>query len=150
MSRVIAVDAFAQSRASPQEIWAVLTDVGGWTSWSGCRQAMVESGEPATQVRRFKVAPLAGMPWLRVTSREQTTVYEPPRHWGYVMLSGIPGVTDLTADVTFDAMVEGGTAIGWHVAVTPSIPGTGPALRSILGRVYRKAAVGLARAAQDL
>jgi hypothetical protein len=96
------------------------------------------------------VVPVAGLPWLRVTSREQTTVYEPPRHWGYVMPSGMPGITDLTAGVTFDAVVGGGTAIGWHIAVTPSILGTGPALRSILGRVYRIAAVGLARAAQDL
>jgi Polyketide cyclase / dehydrase and lipid transport len=86
---------------------------------------------------------------LHVTSREQTTVYEPPRHWAYVMLSGPPGVTDLTADVRLNAMAEGGTAIRWHVACRPSIAGTGPVLRLALGRLYRATVVGLARAAQN-
>jgi hypothetical protein len=148
VSGVITVDAFAQSEASRQKVWAVLTDVPGWTSWSGCRQAVVESGRQATQVRRFRVPPLPGLPWLQVTSREQTTIYEPPRHWAYVMLSGPPGITDFTADVTLNAMMEGGTAICWHVACRPSITGTGPALRWTLDRLYRATAVGLARAAQ--
>jgi Polyketide cyclase / dehydrase and lipid transport len=110
---------------------------------------VVESGQQAMQVRRFKVAPLPGVPWLHVTSREQTTVYEPPRHWAYVMLSGPPGITDLSADVTLNEMVGGGTAICWHVAFRSSIAGTGPALRWTLDRLYRANAVGLARAAQN-
>jgi hypothetical protein len=142
------VSARAQCAAVPEKVWTVLTDAPSWTSWAGCHEAVVESGHDLTEVRRFKVAPLPAMPWLRITSRERTTVYDPPAHWGYVMLSGPPGITDYAADVRLEPTDAGGTTIHWQVTFRSPIPGLGPLVRRILSGLYGRTAQGLAGAAQ--
>lgn len=149
MPASFAVDSRAQCTAPPQKVWAILTDAPTWTAWAaGCHEAVVESGHELGEVRRFRIAPLAGLPWPRLTVRERTTGYDPPHHLAYEMLAGLPGVTDYTAHVTLADTAGGGTDIGWHVTFDSKIPGLGPVIRWKLEHLYGDTAGGLARAAQ--
>jgi Polyketide cyclase / dehydrase and lipid transport len=149
MSRTFAVDASAQSVATPESVWALLTDAPTWVTWAAvCNEAVVESGHGLGEIRRFRLAPVPGLAWPRLTVRERTTFFERPHHWAYEMLSGLPGVTDYTAHVTLVGTAGGGTAIGWHVSFASGIPGLGPVLRGRLKRLYGDAAADLATAAR--
>jgi hypothetical protein len=149
MSRIFEVDARAQSTAAPESVWALLTDAPTWVTWAaGCREAVVESGHGLGEIRRFRLAPVPGLAWPRLTVRERTTRFEPPHYWAYQMLSGLPSVTDFAAHVTLGGTLGGGTAIGWHVSFASRIPGLGPVLRGRLKRLYGDAAAGLATAAR--
>jgi Polyketide cyclase / dehydrase and lipid transport len=120
----------------------------GRTGSAPTRHGQVESGRELGEVRRFRVPLFAGLPWIRLTSRDRTTAFEPPRRWVYGLLSGVPGVTDYTADVTLVPTSAGGTDIRWRVAFRAKIPGIGGALRWRLHRLYAVAGAGLARAAE--
>jgi polyketide cyclase/dehydrase/lipid transport protein len=147
-STMLEIDVRQRSTAPATTVWAIMTDAPTWTAWSPCDRAEVESGHELGEVRRFRVPLVAGLPWPRLTSRERTTRYEPPHRWGYVMLSGVPGVRDYTADVTLTPTPAGGTDIRWRVSLRSTIPGIGGALRRMLLRLYAATAAGLAEAAE--
>ncbi|MEU7814205.1 SRPBCC family protein [Pseudonocardia sp. NPDC049154] len=145
---MLEIEVREQSSAAATAVWAIMTDATTWTAWSPVDRAEVESGHELGEVRRFRVPPVGGLPWLRLTSRERTTGYEPPRRWGYEMLSGVPGVRDYAAEVTLIPTPAGGTDIRWSVSLRPTVVGTGGVLRWMLRRLYEETAVGLARAAE--
>jgi len=142
------IEVRAQSAAAATAVWAIMTDATTWTGWSQADRAEVESGHELGEVRRFRIPLVAGLAWPRLTSRERTTSYEPPRRWGYEMLSGVPGVRDFAAEVNLVPTPAGGTDIRWRVSLRPAIACTGGALRWMLRRLYAGAATGLARAAE--
>src|SRR5215813_5420548 len=81
-----------------------------------------------------------------VFTREEITEYDPPRHLGYTILSGMP-VRGYHADI--DLLPDGaGTTIRWSGAFEPTVPGTGVALETLLERIVRGYARGAARAAE--
>jgi hypothetical protein len=146
---MLEIEVREQSAAAATTVWAILTDATGWTGWSPVDRAEVESGHELGEIRRFRVPLIGGLPWPRLTSRERTTSYEPPRRWGYEMLSGVPGVRDYAAEVTLVPTPAGGTDIRWRVSLRPAVAGTGGALQWILRRLYADTATGLARAAES-
>jgi hypothetical protein len=141
------IDVQAWSGAPPASVWAILTDTPTWTTWSHCDQAVVESGHKLGEVRSFRVPLVTGLRWPYLTSHERTTAYEAPRRWGYELLSGVPGASDYTAEVTLTPIATGGTGIRWRVSFNTKLPGIGRVLRWKLHRVYAGAAAGLAQAA---
>ena len=145
---MLEIEVREQSAAPATTVWAIMTDAATWTDWSPVDRADVEAGRELGEVRRFRVPLVAGLPWPRLTSRERTTSYEPPRHWGYEMVSGVPGVRDYAVEVTLIPTSTGGTDIRWHVSLRPAVAGTGGALRWMLQRLYADTATGLARAAE--
>jgi len=145
---MVEIEVREQSAAAATTVWAILTDTTTWTGWSQADRAEVESGRELGEVRRFRIPLLAGLAWPRLTSRERTTSYEPPRRWGYEMLSGVPGIRDGAAEVTLVPTPAGGTDIRWRVSLRPAVAGTGGPLRWLLRRLYAGAATGLARAAE--
>ena len=77
-------------------------------------------------------------------AREQVVAYDPPGHYSYIALSGLP-IKDYRADVTFAAQPDGGTALRWQGRFEPRIPGTGPLIRLFLTRMLGGFARGVAR-----
>jgi hypothetical protein len=135
---VLELDAQARSAAPPERVWALLADVDTWSEWADFDEASVESGEGPGEVRSFRRG--------RTRTRERVTVFEPPRRFGYDLLSGLP-IRDYHADVTLTPR-DGFTQIGWHSSFRTKVPGTGWLIRSALQRFISDTAERLARAAE--
>ena len=128
--------------AAPEVVFEVLADATRWREWAGFTVGTSEwerEGVPAPggvgAVRKLGRWPMFG--------REQITEYDPPRHLGYTILSGLP-VRGYHADIDLLPVAEGGgTTIRWAGAFEPAVPGTGAALEVMVGRIVH----GYARAA---
>jgi Polyketide cyclase / dehydrase and lipid transport len=138
-------------------VFDVLADATRWKDWAGMTVGVSEwdrEGVPAPggvgAVRKLGRWPLF--------TREQITEYDPPRHLGYTILSGMPvrgyhADIDLSLDTTDTTDTTGttgtaGTAIRWAGAFEPTVPGTGTALETLLERVVLGYARGAAREAE--
>ncbi|WP_119728511.1 SRPBCC family protein [Thermomonospora amylolytica] len=137
-----AVDVTVTSGASAEVLFRHLAVAGAWSVWSGLparavrERAGVGIGDGVGSVRRMGPA------------REETVVYDPPRHFAYRMLAGLP-VDDYRADVTFEPREDGGTTVRWRARFAPRVPGTGPLMRVVLTRVLSRFARNLAAHAED-
>ncbi len=129
----------ARSGASPERVWALLADARSWSRWAPFDDAMVEEGEGDGELRRFRRG--------RRTTRERVTAFEPPRRFGYELVSGIP-IRDYRAEVTLAPAGEG-TEIRWRSSFRPKLPGTGALARRQFQRFIAQTAEGLAREAEQ-
>lgn len=91
-------------------------------------------------LRRFGVGPGG--------SREEVVAWEPPRHLGYVVVSGLP-VRHYRSDVVLDDDGSG-TVIRWQGSFDALVPGTGPLLRMMLQRMVGGFARRVGRYAESL
>ena len=139
-------EAHARSAGSPQQVWEMLANIPGWSSWAGPlvrRSARERDGAPEPDgvgaIRKLGSPP--------VFSREEIVEFEPPSHMAYVIRSDWP-VRGYRAEVDLQPEPGGGTTIRWRGTLQPAIPGTGPALRSALSLIVRDLARRLAAAAQ--
>jgi hypothetical protein len=129
------------SAASNEVVFEVLADATRWREWAGFSVGVSEwerEGEPAPggvgAIRKLGRWPMFG--------REEITEYDPPRHLGYTILSGLP-VRGYHADIDLLPVEAGGTTIRWAGAFEPAVRGTGAALEAVVGRIvhgYAKAA----------
>ncbi|MBX6765566.1 MAG: SRPBCC family protein [Actinomadura rubrobrunea] len=62
--------------------------------------------------------------------REKVVVHDPPRHYAYVGVSGLP-LRDYRSDVTLEPHGVY-TLVRWRAAFEPKIPGTGPIARFVV------------------
>jgi uncharacterized protein YndB with AHSA1/START domain len=135
----------ATSAASPEAVFALVTDVPRWKVWAGplIRESYLEreGGPPPGgigAIRRLGSKPFYG--------REEIVEYDPPRRLSYVILSGQP-VRNYRADVDLTP-VDGGTHIRWAGRFEPLVPGTGALIRWYLRRIIAGFARRLARFAE--
>ena len=75
-------------------------------------------------------------------SREEVLAWDPPTHLAYAILSGFP-VRNYRADVTLSPDT-GGTRILWTATFDERVPGTARLTASVLRRMIRGFASGLA------
>jgi len=129
------IDVTARSEASPERVWSLLADARTWPRWAPFDDAMVEEGEGAGELRRFRTG--------RRTTRERVTAFDPPYRLQYELVSGIP-IRDYRAEITLTPDGEG-TTIRWHSQFRAKIPGTGRLARRQLERFIEETAEGLAR-----
>lgn len=78
-------------------------------------------------------------------TREQVVEVTPPRHFSYVMVSGLP-IRNYRADIDLEARPDG-TLLHWRAAFEAKVPGTGWLFRSYLKRFLQQSATGIAAAA---
>jgi hypothetical protein len=137
------ISAEARSSAPLGKVWALLADTASWARWAPFDEAELESeGLPEREgvgaVRRFRRR-------SRVT-RELVVAFEPPRHFGYELLSGLP-IRDYRADVTL-TNDDGGTAIRWESSFRGKFPVPGALVKPALRGFIQETAESLARAAE--
>jgi uncharacterized protein YndB with AHSA1/START domain len=134
------LEVFARSAAPPDVVWRLLVDATAWKLWSRVSPAERErEGVPAPDgvgsIRRLGPG--------RFASREEVVVFDPPHHFAYVLLSGLP-VREYRADVQLSADGDG-TLIAWRGRFVAKWPGTGAALELFLRLMLTGFARGLAR-----
>jgi hypothetical protein len=126
-------------------VFALLEDGAGWSRWAGAfvpRSRWKVAGDPVGgvgAVRRLGLGPLASL--------ERIVEHDPPVRLAYVVDSWAP-YRGYRAEVDLVPTTGGGTRIVWQASFTPKLPGTGPALRWMLGTIVRGFARNLARAAE--
>ncbi|XRQ05961.1 SRPBCC family protein [Actinomadura welshii] len=120
------IEATATSRAAPEVIFKHLCVAEAWSEWGGfwTRGGRESAGdEHPNGIGAVRRVP----PW-----REEVVAWDPPKHYGYVALSGPP--RRLRADVTLEPHFAG-TLIRWR-GTFDAPPGTGPLVRSLLRRRF--------------
>jgi hypothetical protein len=109
------------------------------------RTVLLRPGAPDPEgvgaLRAFGLGPAGG-------SKEEVVAFDPPRHLGYVAVSGLP-VRRYRADVDLEAD-GGGTAVTWRGSFDELVPGTGALLRVILKKMTGGFAVRVCRYADGL
>jgi carbon monoxide dehydrogenase subunit G len=130
--------------ATPETVYAVLSDVAGWATWApGVKRAVLEHrGEPSPTgpgaIRKL------GRPGFYV--REKILATDPPHLQSYTLLSGLP-VKDYRGDVELHPDGDA-TRIDWRGSFGVKVPGTGPILQRLLRSTIAKTASALAREAE--
>jgi hypothetical protein len=114
-----------RTAAPPEAVWQVLADISTWKDWGPYQDTHLErEGDPAPDgigaIRVYVVGP--------IKSREEVTVFDPPRRFGYRILSGFPA-RDYNSLVTLDAIADGGTNITWRSEFDGKPRGTGWIMR---------------------
>jgi uncharacterized protein YndB with AHSA1/START domain len=113
--------------ASPETVFEVLTDHGGYAKITPLRKSVLErQGEPGPNgVGAIRVLSVAGPPL-----REEVIAYEPASRFSYKLLSGLPvrdhvGTVELTSE-------DGGTKVVYAVRTTPTVPLAGAAIVAVV------------------
>jgi hypothetical protein len=130
-----------RSSAPPEELFAIVADGSRWPSCTPIGSFALEppdTTEHVGAVRIFRTGPIA--------SRERIVESEPPNHFAYVLVRGLP-VRGYRSDIHLRA-VEGGTSLRWRSTFWPKIPGTGWLFRFFLKMALQRSAEGIARAAE--
>jgi uncharacterized protein YndB with AHSA1/START domain len=141
--RIQHIAADTTTEASPEEVWALLSDRSTWPSWSPLGSHSAE--RPGEGGNPDGLGGIARFVTGRHRVREEIVEREPPRRLSYRLLSGLPlrdyrAVVELTPAGT-------GTHIRWSATFFPGRPGTGWIYRIALTRIFRGMVTGLAAAA---
>lgn len=130
--------------ATPEQVWALLSDVTTWPSWTAFGATRYErEGDPAPHgtgaVRKLKLGPT----W----STERVLAFEPPRRFAYSYEGPLP-LRGYRGEV--DVVPEGGlTRITWTGTFTNGVLAGGPVLavlmRAVLGDVVKRLGQAAAR-----
>lgn len=124
--------------ASPEAVWAVLSDHEGMAGWTPLRSSVLEKkGGPSPNgvgaVRALRAVN---------TIREEIISFEPPQELTYRLVSGLPA-RDYQA--TVQLLPDGkGTRIVWGLSFVPRVPG----LALFIDRLITDTAKRLAREAE--
>jgi hypothetical protein len=127
--------------APAEQVWARYTDPVSWNEWAGLGHVELwRRGSPhphgSGAVRRIANAGIAVY--------EEVAAFEAPRRMTYRLVRGPLPIRDHEGEVLFEPC-SGGTIVDWSCRFRPSLPGTGWALRLLIGAVFRRALRGLAR-----
>jgi hypothetical protein len=133
------IEVIAHSPATPDVVFALLTDGTTWPRWTPIESFELErEGNPQPEgpgaVRVFRRR--------RTVGRDQIVDVVPDRGFSYMSLSGLP-VRDYRADVALELSGDG-TDIRWQASFFPKVPGTGWVMERGLRRFLDQCARGLA------
>ncbi len=137
------VEVVRDTTASPDGVWRWLADASSWSEWSALT---------STKLEREGVLTPDGVGAIRAfgrsggSSREEVVVFDPPHHFAYVLLQGLP-IRNYRSDVTLTA-VGGGTRITWHSEFDDKFRGTGLVMRPFIRFVLSDISKRLVRQAE--
>jgi hypothetical protein len=137
MSRRITFAVRAWTSAEAAVVYGLLVDGATWPAWSPIGSFRLERAGAGDGVGAIRAFTTSG-----VRTREEVVDLQPDRALTYAQLSGLP-IRAHRATVELDQR-GGGTAITWHEAFEPVIPGTGWLLRRFLEGFVQRCADGLA------
>ena len=145
MSHVVRTE--ADSTAPIETVWQLLSTVGTWPAWSRHKLAHLErDGAPTPDgVGAIRVLGTNPAKPHRV-NREEVVAFDPPSHFGYTLLSGMP-LDAYRADVTLRSLPGGGTRITWESGFETHGP-FGWAWPLVVAYIIKRWAGDLARGAE--
>ena len=125
--------------ASPEAIFAVLSDHRGMVGWAGAREVVLrhEGDPPPNGVGAVRVIRAAGL-----AVEEEITGFDPPKRMEYRVVAGIP-IRDHHGEIRLEPESDF-TKLTWEIRFRPLIPGTGWLLRPLLTRALTDMMTGLA------
>jgi uncharacterized protein YndB with AHSA1/START domain len=133
------IDITVQTPATPEAVYALLTDGSTWPRWTPMDSVELErEGDPAPEGPGAIRVNTKG----KTTGRDEILELEPNRRLKYASLSGLP-VRDYIGEITL-ARGPGGTEINWHSSFFPKVPGTGWLLQRGIHKFLGECAQGLA------
>ncbi len=137
----------AESSAPVETVWHLLSTVSTWPTWSRHKLARLErEGSPTPDgVGAIRLLGLSPSRPGRV-NREEVVAFDPPTHFGYALLSGLP-LYDYRSDVTLAGLPSGGTRITWQSQFDTRGP-TGWFWALVVRWVVRRWSADLARGAE--
>jgi uncharacterized protein YndB with AHSA1/START domain len=140
-------DIEVESTASPERLFGLLSDAPSWPAWfkparrvDWVQQASDGQASGAGAVRRVHIGPIG--------VDEAILESQPPTHHAYQIRTTIP-VRNHRADVWFRETSAGRTSILWSSSFTPTFPGTGPLLATVLRLGVQRLARALTAAAES-
>ena len=108
------VRAEAESGASIETVWELLSTVSTWPTWSRHKLAHLERDGSPTPDGLGAIRILAVDPDKPTKcNREEVVAFDPPNHFGYTLLSGQP-LYNYRSDVRLRPLPAGGTRINWE------------------------------------
>ncbi|WP_329518496.1 SRPBCC family protein [Spirillospora sp. NBC_01491] len=131
------IEATATSGADAEAVFKHLCVAEAWGRW-GAFPTRPRRERPGYEVPNG-VGAIRRIP----PAREQVVVFDPPRHYAYVAVAGVP-LRGYRADVTLEPAGTG-TLIRWQGTFEAKIPGSGPLLRAALQQMLRSFARRVAR-----
>ena len=139
------IEVTAHSRATPDVVFALLTDGTTWPRWSPIESFELErpgADEPEGigAVRLLRNG--------RVTGHDEIVELVPNRRFAYAHTSNLP-VRNYRGEIDLEPTAEG-TAIHWVSTFDPKLPGTGRLLHRGLSRFIAQCTNGLAEHAASL
>jgi carbon monoxide dehydrogenase subunit G len=133
------VRAFRRVARPVEQVWDVLQDHQGMSTWSpGVRVSLERQGQPTAN----GIGAIRAVRMLGLTIREQVTGMDPQERLAYRALSGIP-LRDYAGEV-FLAPDPAGTGVTWTLSTSSRLPGT----RMLLALNSRAFARALQRSAE--
>jgi hypothetical protein len=104
----------AESTASIETVWELLSTVATWPTWSRHKLARLErEGSPTPDgVGAIRIL---GLDPVKATkcNREEVVAFDAPTHFAYRLLSGQP-LDNYRSDVRLNPLPGGGTRITWE------------------------------------
>lgn len=140
-SELISVSSSAVSRASAEQVFALLASGETWPKWTPIKTFSLESpgadgAEGVGAIRQWNSGLMA--------SREQVVELQSPTKFAYTLLSSkLVGVRDYRADVDVTPTDTGCTVV-WSAVFRPKIPGTGWFWKLALSKLSASLAKGVA------
>jgi hypothetical protein len=139
------VNVSAVTAASAEVVYGLLADHSTWPAWSSIESVELEqAGDPPPE----GVGAIRVIKRGRVTGRDQILELTPGKRFKYASLSGLP-VRDYVGEVDLSSAPDGGTAVNWHSAFSPKMPGTGWLLQRGIRRFLDECVSGLAEYAVE-
>jgi len=129
-----AVETSIRCAAPIDHVWQVVTDHEGMAAWSGFKPvAVTRAGQGARNgygSQRTMRGPTGSVV-------EEVVGWEPPHVCRYRVVDGSPFVAH-QGELQL-AERNGGTELTWRIRFRPRVPGTGPLLRALMGRLLESA-----------
>jgi hypothetical protein len=111
------IQATGTTTASPEDVFRHLAVPEAWSAWGRFPMRARQTRKGDTTAYGVGTVKAIG------PASEQTVVYEPSTHFGYIALKGLP-LRRYRSDVHLEAGGSG-TVIRWEAVFEPLIPGTG-------------------------
>ena len=143
----VRIEARAESKATPDEVFAVLADHERWPEWFPSVRKVTVLGEATGGVGARRRVAVPG-----ATVDEEFIVWDPGQRWSFTGLSAKPRFTrSLVEDCRLQPTAGGGTDISYTMYLDPA-PALRPVIKLLAGGIRRnngKAMASLARRAAE-
>ncbi len=116
------IEVASVTTASPEEVWALLSDITSWPRWGLWEEARVET--PGAQEPQG-LGTIRYMQADRMKTTEEIYIYEPPHHLAWLQLKTNAPVRNYRSDVQLTPIPDGGTQINWRASYESKIFGVG-------------------------